>query len=120
MPEQVSTDVAIARLEAMDRAALAQIWTKAFGSSPAKTLSLAFLRRVLAHDGQCREFGGLSHADRRSLQSFLDDKSPSRRSAAPLTAGAHLVREWQGRTYQVEVLDGGYRFDVYGRPFGCK
>ena len=23
----------------------------------------------------------------------------------------HLVREWNGRTYQVEVIDNGYRFD---------
>ena len=27
------------------------------------------------------------------------------------SAGTHLVREWNGRTYQVEVLDNGYRFD---------
>ena len=26
-------------------------------------------------------------------------------------AGTHLVREWNGRTYQVEVIDNGYRFD---------
>lgn len=25
--------------------------------------------------------------------------------------GAHLVREWNGRTYQVEVLTDGYRMD---------
>ena len=24
---------------------------------------------------------------------------------------SHLVREWNGRTYQVEVIDNGYRFD---------
>ena len=28
-----------------------------------------------------------------------------------VSAGTHLVREWNGRTYQVEVLDNGYRFD---------
>ena len=35
-------------------------------------------------------------------------------SAAPagsVSAGTHLVREWNGRTYQVEVIDNGYRFD---------
>lgn len=25
--------------------------------------------------------------------------------------GSHLVREWNGRTYQVEVVDGGYIMD---------
>lgn len=28
--------------------------------------------------------------------------------AAP---GAQLVREWNGRTYRVEVVEGGFRFD---------
>ena len=28
-----------------------------------------------------------------------------------VSPGAHLVREWNGRTYQVEVVDGGYRMD---------
>lgn len=25
--------------------------------------------------------------------------------------GTHLVREWNGRTYQVEVLENGFRLD---------
>ncbi len=31
--------------------------------------------------------------------------------AGSVSADTHLVREWNGRTYQVEVLDSGYRFD---------
>ena len=40
--------------------------------------------------------------------------TPGNGAAAPagsVSAGTHLVREWNGRTYQVEVLDSGYRFD---------
>ena len=29
----------------------------------------------------------------------------------PFLPAPHLVREWNGRTYQVEVIDNGYRFD---------
>ena len=29
----------------------------------------------------------------------------------PFLPAPHLVREWNGRTYQVEVLDNAYRFD---------
>ena len=39
---------------------------------------------------------------------------PGNGAAAPagsVSAGTHLVREWNGRTYQVEVIDNGYRFD---------
>ena len=41
-------------------------------------------------------------------------RTPGNGSAAPagsVSAGTHLVREWNGRTYQVEVIDNGYRFD---------
>ena len=40
--------------------------------------------------------------------------TPGNGVAAPagsVSAGTHLVREWNGRTYQVEVIDNGYRFD---------
>jgi hypothetical protein len=33
------------------------------------------------------------------------------RSAPVLSAGTHLVREWNGRTYQVEVTRSGYVMD---------
>ncbi len=33
-----------------------------------------------------------------------------------LKGGARLVREWNGRTYQVQVIDVGFIFD--GRPYG--
>ena len=32
-------------------------------------------------------------------------------SCTNASAGTHLVHEWNGRTYQVEVIDNGYRFD---------
>ena len=40
--------------------------------------------------------------------------TPGNGAAAPagsVSACTHLVREWNGRTYQVEVIDNGYRFD---------
>ena len=42
------------------------------------------------------------------------DGTPGNGAAAPagsVSPGTHLVREWNGRTYQVEILDSGYRFD---------
>ena len=36
---------------------------------------------------------------------------PGAARVSPVSAGAHLVREWNGRIYRVEVLDGGYCFD---------
>ena len=38
-------------------------------------------------------------------------KRVSEVNAGSIRLGALLVREWNGRTYQVEVVDGGYRMD---------
>jgi hypothetical protein len=42
-----------------------------------------------------------------------DEDCASRKSA--VGAGAHLVREWNGRTYRVEATEDGYRMD--GRTY---
>ena len=77
------------------------------------SLSRVFLRRVLAYERQCRTHGGHSAATRRILATMVNG-TPGNGAAAPagsVSAGTHLVREWNGRTYQVEVIDNGYRFD---------
>jgi hypothetical protein len=94
-----------------DRAQVIEDWEKAFGSPPPPYLSVAFMRKALAHEDQCRCHGGLPPATRRALRQIAEGKSvgdSTRRIARP---GAHLVREWNGRTYQVEVLKDGFRMD---------
>lgn len=86
-------------------------WQKAFGSPPPAHLSLRFMRRALAHEAQCREYGDLSSAERRSLKAIAADKANAVATSGVLKPGAHLVREWNGRSYQVEVVGGGFRFD---------
>ena len=78
---------------------------------PPSSLSRVFLRRVLLHERQCRTHGGLSAATRRALAAMANETPSPGAPAESVSAGTHLVREWNGRTYQVEVLDNGYRFD---------
>ena len=75
------------------------------------SLSRVFLRRVLLHERQCRTHGGLSAATRRALAAMANGTPGNAALAGSVSAGTHLVREWNGRTYQVEVIDNGYRFD---------
>ena len=108
-----------ADLEGLGRGALKAEWEKAFGSSPPLYLSLALMRTAIGYERQCRTFGGLSPATRRALAAALDARAGQKGRAAghasapqPTAApGALLVREWNGRTYRVEVLAEGYRFD---------
>ena len=101
-------------LDGLDFASLRRVWEQTFGAAPPSSLSRIFLRRVLLHERQCRTHGGLSATTRRN--SGCHGERDTRQTAPPLpqgpfSAGTHLVREWNGRTYQVEILDNGYRFD---------
>lgn len=98
---------AIAAIEALDRPGCLERWREVFDRSPPKHLSLPFLKRVLIWEVQSRVLGDLSAKTERRLQQIAAGKTP------PATAkpGSHLVREWNGRTYQVEVVDGSYVMD---------
>ncbi len=80
-------------------------------AAPPSSLSRIFMRRVLLHERQCRTHGGLSAATRRSLAAMANETPGNAAPAGSVSTGTHLVREWNGRTYQVEVVDNGYRFD---------
>ena len=67
--------------------------------------------KALAYHMQCKFSGGLPASTRRALMQIAAGKSVNAVNFGGISPGAHLVREWNGRTYQVEVVDGGYRMD---------
>ena len=93
-----------------------QDWEAAFGSPPPPYLSVGFMQKALAHEAQCKSLGGLAPATRRALQQIASGKPGSSINTGTIRPGAHLVREWNGRTYQVEVRDGGYQMDGKSWP----
>lgn len=105
--EAVARD--IVGLADLDRAELVARWQDLFGAPPPKSLSQALLCKAQAHDMQCRAFGGLTPVTRRALRQALEKGNPSapNRTIAP---GARLVREWHGRTHEVEVVENGFRW----------
>ena len=109
MKLQPAPDLAmmIARIEQMDRCGCLNHWREEFGRSPPKHLSIQFMKRVLIWELQNKELGGLSTGTERLLKQIASGcKPPSK--AKP---GSNLVREWNGRTYQVEVGESGYVMD---------
>jgi hypothetical protein len=108
--EEVSRE--IATLLALDRAGCLNRWQTTFDRPPPKHLSLAFMRQMLAHQVQVTAFGGLSAKTRRALASALKEPVATRPRVA---TGARLVREWNGRTHEVEILAEGFLFG--GRRF---
>ncbi len=99
--------ILISGIDALDRALCRDRWREAFGRSPQKYLSPQFMKRVLIWDAQNKALGGVSSNTTRRLKQIAAGKALSP-TAKP---GSHLVREWNGRTYQVEVVEGGYVMD---------
>ena len=65
------------------------------------------MRRVLIWEAQNMALGGVSSKTAQRLKQLASGNS------TPTTAkpGSRLVREWNGRTYQVEVTEEGYVMD---------
>jgi hypothetical protein len=75
---------------------------------------------MLAYRLQEVAYGGLSATTRKRLRALADEIDSNRprpqRSAVRLKAGTRLIREWNGHTHVVSVLEKGveYRGKHYG------
>lgn len=98
---------AIIAIHSADRPYCLERWREVFGRSPPKHLSPRFIKRVLIWEVQCRMLGGVPAKTERALKSIAAGKSPP----VNVKPGAHLIREWNGRTYQVEVTEDGFVMD---------
>lgn len=93
-------------LEAMDREALAALWSRLFDRRPPKSISQPMMRRFLAFELQVRQSGDVPAA----IAARLDRAATAKvRPRAPgLRPGGRLLREWNGKTHVVEVIEGGF------------
>lgn len=96
---------------AVSRADLLVQWKAVFGLAPPPYLSVSFMSKALAYQTQCKRAGGLSAQTRRALQQIALGKPVKDVPMNPTRVGTHYVREWNGRTYQVAVTDGGLEMD---------
>ena len=94
---------------------LRSLWVEAFGAPLSFRLQKDLLIRFLAHRLQENAYGGLRAATAKDLDRLAEQF----RSSTPLSAFANVVsykpgtrflREWQGQTFEVTVLDSGFAF----------
>lgn len=98
--------LSLAEIETMDRAALIAAWDAVFGTPVPKRLSSPFLRRYLAFEMQARESSGLPKGFVGKLTRAVGDNRGT--SSPALKPGGRLIREWNGVTHVVDVIDGGF------------
>jgi hypothetical protein len=86
-------------------------WRSLYGSEPPLRVSRELLIRAVAYRIQEKALGGLKESTRRlplRLARDARDGRPLKLSpCAPTSAGTLLMREWQGITHEVRVLDRG-------------
>lgn len=102
------------------RGDLVERWEAAYGRLPPKGISRRLLEYSAAYAIQVGAFGGLKPSMRRRLERVDGKKDAAARptrstTSSSMTLGARLIREWHGRTYTVDVIDGGFRYD--GRDY---
>lgn len=95
---------------------LRQRWMKSFGNPPPPRASRALLELGLGWHIQSKGLGGPDRATRERITELVADlRAGGKPRSAPqrpgLNPGVTLVREWNGRTYQVQVLEKGYLYD---------
>lgn len=91
-------------LAALDLAGLRDVWRRHGYGEPPKMRSKELLARLLAWRIQSEAFGGL---DKVTLRLLHGDKVP--KPMPILEPGTRIAREWQGRRYEVDVLEKGFR-----------
>lgn len=110
---QQSSDPAadIDRLGDLTREELIQRWMTTHKHPPPKGVSRRLLELSAAYAVQAKAFGGLKPQLRKALAAALDSSPARLKSKATPTAlmpGSQLVREWNGRTHHVEVVEDGF------------
>lgn len=93
-------------------------WRELYGAPPPSRLGRALMVRGIAYRTQEQALGGLRPATRRQIAHAAADIAAGRvpsTNRSTIKPGTWLLREWQGVTHEVIVLEGGvqYRNDLW-------
>ena len=115
---------ALSRLPQLDLGELRQEWRALYKAEASPHLSRELLVRAVAYRMQEVALGGLRPGQQRQLRQIAQQLKQTGAANTPprpeLKPGTRLVREWQGRTYDVLVLDDGFSWqDTHHRSLSA-
>jgi hypothetical protein len=112
MARHPALNIDTATLARLPRAELRLLWRKVLEEAPPACLGRDVLALGIAYALQERRFGGLTKAVAKELDrllaTVLGGDTPSRPPSPLPRTGTVLVREWQGTTHHVTIVDDGY------------
>ena len=103
----------LAALQELARCELKQRWDDLYDSPCPPHMSRIFLLRALAYRIQEQALSGLDRVTRRRLDRAAADLAAGQTPAPPvpkIKPGTRLLREWQGKVYEVLVLETGVEY----------
>lgn len=107
-------NIQLAALSEMDAPELRAEWRRLYRSQPPKKLSRNLLELGVAWKLQERVLGGLSAATKRQLGDLAKTMEAKSDLVKPhkvtLKPGARLVRDWDGETHEILVVDDGFQW----------
>ena len=114
-PKKASATLAadLKALEELTRPELLERWRGLYGTPPPKFISRQLLLRAVAYRMQEKVLGGLDRSTRRRVERAAADLAAGRPIARPgpkIKPGTRLLREWQGVTHEVIVLEKGVQY----------
>lgn len=107
----IDVSTALAELMALDRPALATRWELTFETPAPRGCQAMLLRQALAWHVQMQALSAKegTRVARRSAQALR--QAASAPSSSKLAPGTRLLREWQGNTHHVTVVQGGFEYE---------
>ncbi len=111
MSERSSVEAQLDAIRDLDREALVARWRSIYGQPPPKGISRRLLQRAAAYAVQAKAYGGLKPKTRKTLLRIADggDDAEAPRASKPYPVpGTRLLREWNGRTHQVDVTEDAF------------
>ncbi len=118
-PTSGDLEAKIRELADLPRPDLTERWRQLYRTVPPKGISRLLLIRAVAYGMQVKRYGGLKPAVRRQLRKVADSGSAEAAvnvKSEKVAPGMRLIREWNGSSHVVEVVDGGFLWD--GKRYG--
>jgi hypothetical protein len=93
---------------------LRNLWQQVFRQPAPPHIRKGLLVRSLAYRIQARTYGVLPRASLNRLRKIVEDvnqgATPTLANAPRIKLGTRLIRQWQGETHEVTLLEAGYAY----------